>query len=216
MFSEAVDDIVARTSRADQLANIASYVRQTMREIQGQYLFARDLVEDTLVVDASPFVWSRPRGLRILVTAYYPGTNVWPKYQPPGRAQTDYDSYYYAASQYFAFAGVSIGSAVNVAYYQYFPVLNYYETGDRPAVYDRVADTWTYAPAYDVDDTTRETARNLVSNWLLSDWDELVKEGTVAKLYKMIAHPSAASSFALFKSMQRVLEVSESFETVGA
>ena len=219
MFSELVDDVMLMIGRTNPRTkeNVVNYVRMTMRELQMLGYFDNDHVEETITATASPHVWDKPANLRQLRTVRYSenyNAGRWPKLLRPGKVQNDQVYFYYAGTDYFMFNGIAIGQPIGLSMYMYFPYLKYYETALRPAVFDRVAGTWTYLSAYDTNDTLRETARNLVSNWVLRDWDFLVKEGTLAKTYKMLREERmAAASYSNYRNGQKDLTAGETSES---
>ena len=222
MFSELVDEVCVMIGRSNARTkqNVIKYARLTMRECQMLDYFHNDLVENTITASAEPHSWDKPDNLRELRTVRYSARyddGRWPKLIRPGKVQNDEDFYYYAGTNYYVFAGVSIGNNIDLAYYLYFPYLKYYETAsERPAVFDREAGTWTYHATYDVSDEKRTEARDLVSNWLLKDWAELIQEGVLAKTYKMLREDRMAStSFSLYKSFQNALRTGETSESYG-
>lgn len=210
-FSSVVDDARILVGRGpSELSRLAGFARATMREAQTQNLFYRDFVEEEVTVTALPFTWTRPTNFRIFQTVEYPH-NVWPKFVLPGPKQWRDEDYYYGGSNYFVFNGVAIDDKVKLGYFIYFPFLAYYTEANRPAKYvvDNATgeEKWLYLNTEGVYVETLATnvleaaARAKVTNWLLTDWPELVKEGILAKAYKVNDNDQrAVSSFALFKS----------------
>ncbi len=220
-FSALIDQAVSLAGRGKVArTRLTGYARASMREPQVDNLFERDLVEDQLNVTASPFIWPRPAELRFFRTVRYPG-EIYPPYIVPGRRQFDEDKFYYAASTYFTFKGVNVGDLLDIAFYQYFPKLVYFEAANRPARYFADLAKWQYLDQNNnfVDtlgsDDLDEAAEALVTNWMLFDWNDLVLEGTLAKQFKAIGDPRAPSSFALFKSMIKDLLQGEVIASVG-
>lgn len=222
MFSELVDTAVSRSGRPDKRADVIAFINQTVREMVAKHYFAKNLVEDTVVASADPFIFQRPIRLQRFRTVQY-ANGTFPPFIQPGRKMADFDEYYYAAASYFVFKGaVFAGSLsgsgnVNVAYYQFPKHLSYYGLGLRPATYDFDLEVWTYLPAFDVDEDTREQARDLVSNWLLRDWYDLVTEGTLAKIFKVVDDSNRASThFSFFERAYAAqflaTEIYESFD----
>lgn len=219
MFSEIVDDILQQTRRLDQAVNIASYVNATLRECQvfkGRF-FARDLVEDVINATSDPFIWTRPVRFRGLRAAKYVEENEFPDFIQPGKKQTDQwgkikDHFFYAATDYFAFSGAGDTATINVAYYKYTRNFRYYVVADRPAVYDRETEIWSYHDDFDDSDVLKEQAEDVVSHWLMLDWLELIKEGARAKLWKNLSDENKGpKTFASYKSMQVDLLSGEAF-----
>lgn len=206
-FSSLLDEVVVLAGRGIAArSQLASYARSSMREPQMDNLFEKDMIEDTLTVDANPYIWTRPAAFRTFRTVRYAG-DVYPKYILPGKRQKDEVNFYYAASTYYVFKGLDVGDEFDVAYYSFFPKLVYFNPADRPARYFADLGKWQYLDndSNFVDtlgsDVLDEAARDLVSNWLLFDWYDLVLEGILAKQFKVLGDKRAPSHFALFKSM---------------
>lgn len=222
MFSELVDEAALRAGRPDRKADIKSWANSTIRECVVLAYFARDMVEDTITADAAPYIWTKPNNFRLLRTAKYP-SGIYPKFAAPGKRQDSFDYFYYGGPTYFVFAGVDSGSEISVAYYAYPIRLKYYDgtTGnERPAIYDRETETWTYWNGTIYVSTLGSTAldeaaQTLVTNWILQDWYDLGLEGTMAKLFKSIDDKRAGSTFGLYKSFQKDLKAGEVYETMG-
>lgn len=177
------------------------------------------MIEDTVTATANPHIWALPDRFRILRTARYNIATAnqvytYPKEKLPGKVQEGEDTYYYRATNYFAFRGVAVGTSIDVAYYMYLKKLPYYAAGARPAYFDLELDAWVYLPAYDDTDANRLIARDLVSNWLLIDWYDLIVEGGLAKLLKTLGDPRAPSSFGLYKQLQQDLKKGEPFSSL--
>lgn len=212
-FSQLVDEAVLKSGRGKAARNqLVSYARSAMRESQVKALFERDRTETQIAATANPHIWTRPKCFRIMETVEYPLVPVFPRFQRPGRAQgksTDY--FYYAASDYYVFTQLEIGDPVNLSYFSYFTPLVYFEAAERPARYFADLEKWQYLDGDGnyIDtlgtDALDEAARDLVTNWLLFDWYDLVLEGTLAKIFKINADQRAVSTFALFKSFQKDL-----------
>lgn len=220
-FSALIDQAVSLSGRGKVArSQLTSYARSSMREAQADNLFERDLIEDTITADASPFIFTRPAELRFFRTVRYPG-EIYPPYITPGKRQFDVVKYYYAASTYFVFAGIEINDLLNIAYYTYFKKLVYFEVADRPARYFADLAKWQYLDGNgDFVDSLGSTvldeaAEALVTNWMIFDWFDLVLEGTLAKQFKVINDPRAPSTFALFKSMLKDLLQGEVVASVG-
>lgn len=216
MFSEIVDDVVALSGRPDRRADIVKYVNATIRECQCLAFFARDLIEDQLTSNADPFIWTPPITFRKMRTVRYEDGR-FPVLRPPGLRTEDVparaNGYYYQATTYFVFADVMRMSKIDIAYYRYLPRLLYYEPGARPATYDPATGEWSYLSASTPE--AQEKARELVSNWLMFEWNHLITEGALAKLYKLLGDQRMVATYSLYKSFQNDLmsgEVSESLQ----
>lgn len=215
-FSSAVDDVVARSGRPDRQADIISYLRTTIRECQVKDFFDVDLVEDQITgVASDPYIWARPNNFRQMAAVQYPsvidgqGSAAFADFIAPGKKQLRHDEYYYLSGTSFIFAGngaalMTDGSvSINVAYYAFLPFLAYYDLGERPATYSLETEEWTYLTA--VTDEEKETARDLVTNWILTEWYDMAVEGTLAKVYKTNDDIRAVTTFALYKQLQTTM-----------
>jgi len=219
-FSALLDDVINQSRRPDRKTDIIRYIWQTLRECQVLAYFSQDMVETTVTAGASPTIWTVPAEFRLLRTVKYTALTAgfddrYPKFIQPGKKQSQFDDFYYRSSDYFAFANVEAGETISLAYYNYFKKLPYFATANRPAVYDLETQAWTYLPIYDVDATTQQAARDLVTNWMLFNWYDLILEGALAKVLKIVGDPRSKSSFALFKSLQNDLLKGEAWESLG-
>lgn len=230
MFSELVDAVARKAGRGDsKLASITDYANSTIRELTVLAYFARDLVEDTVVVDAEPFIWTRPRHLRTLRTAMLPASvdlnipeSIYLRFLLPGKVQLLENYFYYGGPGYYVFRGGPLGATLAVSYYQYWPRYRYYAVGARPAVYDYETGVWEYLldGAYvatlgsaELD----EAARAKVSNWMLEDWPLLVEMGTLNKVWLEIKDRERASqTYSVYKSQQSDLLAGEAKESLDA
>ena len=217
-FSAAVDDVVARSGRPDRKADIIAFIRTSVRECQIKAFFKKDMIEDTLTTDAEPYIWAYPQEFRIFRTARYPLTNMrgaslYPPEVLPGKKQREETYYYYGGPGYFAFAGLASGSEIDVAYYKVSKKLPYYATSLRPATFSLESDAWTYLTA--TTDAEKLTAREAVSNWLLFDYYDLIVEGGMAKILKVVGDARASASYALYKSYQNDLLTTEPSDSLN-
>lgn len=212
-FTAAVDTCVARSGRADRRNDIRSYVRLTMQELQTMGLFKRDLIEDEITPDADPYIWTPPTQFRRFWTVSYPalyaqnGDTIFPKaLDGPGRAQNREPYYYYPSGESFVFVGHHEYD-FNIAYFEYFPAYRYYETGTEVASFDDETNAWSYLTASTAED--QAAARLLVSNWILFNWFDVVVEGALAKLYKVVDDPRMSPTYALYKQLQSMFTSTE-------
>lgn len=209
-FSSLVDSVLAATGRQDRLQSIVGFARATIRECQlkGTPSFIRDIVEVEVQPTTTPFIWDRPKGLRGLRTAVYGLTSeiydpIYPELIRPGRKQANKTEYYYESGESFVFAGVDITQTVALAYYSYAPHFVYYkDVADRPATYDEETDVWTYHSSIEATEEAQLVAREKVQHWLLLDWFELIKQGTLGKTFQLNGDERSRPAFALLKSMQ--------------
>ena len=223
-FSALIDEVKLRSGRRDRLADIVSYARSTIRECQVLAWFEQDLVEDQFTVDAVPFQWARPLRLRAMLAVKPNGVldrrsnPIWFKNKPPGELRFGDRYVYYLSGSTFVFSGddLEADQIVDIAYFTYSRKFVYYATdAERPAIFDPETETWTYLAAYDVDDTTRAAAQELVTNWLVEKWYDTILEGTLAKIFKAVGDMRSKMAFALYKSQQKDLQRGERVIAVG-
>lgn len=207
MFSELVDAVNLNTNRGVDLTQTAQFVNSTLRECQATKgaLFVSDLIEDTIVTTSiPPFIWTKPTRFRALQAAKYPfGT--YPLFIAPGKKTKGQRNFFYSAVNYFSFSGIQLGENLDVAYYRFSRRFKYYAAADRPAVYDFETEVFTYLAAFDVNDATRENARDLVSNWELIDWYDTIFAGSVAKVLKRAFDQKAGVAFAEYDAMRTTM-----------
>lgn len=234
-FSGLIDSAIVQTGKPGSLIAAVSFANLTIRECQAFGLFARDLLEEQLVVDAVPFTWSRPANFRKLRTAKYVNTCCFPKFYLPGKIQQGVCEYFYAADDYFVFKGASVGETINLANYYWRKRLVYYgRLGtltvqypggpylNRPAYYDDELNKWQYLNSDETAyvDTTGDVTVDAIrrantSNWLISDWFDLILAGTKAKLFSGSDDNRANREYATFKAAQKLLQTTEAYEAEG-
>lgn len=212
-FSQIVDEVVARTGKAANIASISGDVNQTVRECSNLFLFYRDLVEGSMLATAKPHIWTRPTRFKKLRTVYYNLQDRYPQFIKPGRKLQNATNYFYGASNYFVLAGsFEIGDTISYAYYQRPIDFAYYTAELRPASFDLATRTWTYltTPA---DEDAELAAQELVSHWLMQDYFELCVQGGMSKLFARTADQRAQAAYSTYKQLQTQLIADESFET---
>jgi len=217
-FSAIVDSIIARTGRIESRADIEAFVRLSIRETQVLAFFNRDLMEEQLQPSTDPFVWPLPDRFRQFRAVEYPtqidsrGNTVFPDEIVPGLRQQSKRHYYYHSGDSVVFVGHAPGlaangvSLINLAYYRYFLPLVYMVVDSRPARY--LLDDTTGLAAWEFNaiglTPEQEAAKKAqVTNWLIFNWDGVIEEGGLAKLYKSIGDERASASFSLYKQLQR-------------
>jgi len=180
------------------------------------------MVEEQLTANAAPYEWDRPQRLRNILAAKPNGVtgrrgeSIWFVNKPPGEAKSTDPYFLYLSGEYVIFSGADFTSStiIDIAYLQYSRKFAYYEAASRPATYDDETETWTYHEDYDIDDDTRQTARDLVTNWLIFRWYDTLLEGTLAKLFKTVKDERASSTFGLYKSLQKDILKGERLITI--
>jgi hypothetical protein len=235
--SQLVDQIVREVGRPDLVDTVSTYLNQTIREVHlttdndgrnksKAVLFKENYQEDQLVADvANGFYWDAPNPQRFqqvtlvqyvdiidssqLVTAS--NTGVYPPFVEPSRALMGKEQYYYRGGSRYVFVGYgAIGSRINISWYEFCKRLVYFPVGGRPAEWDEETESWDYAPEFDTDDAMRLAAQNLVTNWLLMRWQDVILEGLRAKIYKRLSDDTrAALSYSLWEQLKPGLYSSE-------
>jgi hypothetical protein len=207
-FSDLVRDCIARAHRPatdTPLMNCIAYANATIKNIASTGEYKADLAEAVLTADAIPYVYVKPRNYRQTLAVSYPQASgadpIYPEPLQPGKVLLDQNFYYYYSGNTIVFNGVAVGSSVNVAYYTHPKRFVYYPVGEEPAYYDEETESWVYATAYDVDDDTREAARDLVSHWVIERWYDLLAEGTLTKLYNHLGDDRSRATFANYKDL---------------
>lgn len=238
-FSSLIDDAVLATGKPMQLVNAVQYANLTVRECQALALFAPDLVEDQLLVPANqsgPYTWTVPTAtFRSLRTVKYANCCVWPELILPGRKQKGKIHYFYRADNYFVFAGAGASETIKKATYSWRKRLGYYgrlginttlfpggSYSIRPAYYDGDAEKWQYLntaqDAYidTTGDPVVDEARQLkATNWLFSDWRDLILSGIKTKIWNAAGDPRAATEYSVYKQTQKILQNTVSYEGEG-
>ena len=207
MFSELIDTVITRSGRPDRLSDATTYCNQTMRDVQASGYLYNNRVEDQIITDADPYLWTPPINFQSLgflkyANGRYPSNRL-------GVNQEDSPSRYYAGPGYIGFTGHGAGNTVDVLYYKFQPRLQYFALADRPATWEYDFDTEQYVVAdyhadYSATAVLQAKAQLMTSNWIIKRWKEMVEEGTLAKLFKLIGEDSrAAVSYTLFQQIRK-------------
>jgi len=216
-FSALVDDVRIRSGRVDRTADINAYARSTIRECTVLAEFDRNTIEGTVAATAIPFVFTQPANFRTWEAIKYPyfdnhGNPIFAVEKRPGVQQNSRNPYwFYRAGNSHVFNGINaINDILTYAYQAYLPKLaNFPVVADRPATYDIDTGLWTYHADYTGNATLNQQAQDLVTNWLLFDWYDLIVEGTLNKIYKTVGDVRAGPAFSLYKAQQKDLIAGE-------
>ena len=223
-FSQLVDEMVRETKRQDLVTDIAKYLNQTIRELhmepqRGNAVFYRQNRKEAVVtanVDSGQ-VWEIPNSPRFqgveavqFMSVYTDSENPYVKEFSPGVNLARSTFGYYRVGDFFCFKGYGgLNSKIGISWFEFVQAHKYYVPGLNPALYD-IEDGWSYLPAFDVDDTTRERARTLTSNWMLLRWKPVIEEGLRAKIYKRLSDESRArTSYSMYTTLRQGLYSSE-------
>lgn len=226
-FSQIVDELTTELLRPDFTEVISEYLNQTIREIHARrqtgnpVLYDANRLEVEVLVASLPATWTIPSvpKFQTLETVYYQERGVYALKRHPSRAfdngLNNNDPYWYRSGGSIIFNGILEGETVKLSYFEFPARLKYYTAATRPATYDFEAESYTYLAAYDVNDTTRENARNLTTNWLLLRWASTLKEGVRAKVYKRLGEKDRAGMcFSAFEAQREGLLSSETFDNI--
>jgi hypothetical protein len=223
-FSQIIDKLVKETGRPDLLVDITSYCNQTLRELhfeptRGNAAYYKDnLKEIKLTATSEVLSWTIPKvsvyqgiaAVRYDCVFDVDRKPIWAEEMAPGYAMNSKKYYYYRAGTNVSFSGFGgVNATISLSWFEYVPNLKYYAVADRPATYDDV-DGWTYKNTYDVDDTTRQNAQDLCTNWLLLRWSSVIEEGLRAKVYKRVSDDSRAkTSYSMYTTLRQGLYSAE-------
>ena len=217
-FSGIVDEIVHESNRVqEKLTSIPRFVNDTIAELQQSQLFAEDMYEE--IIDApvtatdsgQQVVWEKPlrwRKMQAVKYSNYLGNTVYPKCCRPSAGQESMDDFYYASGNAIVIAGKYGMTAPVIAYYKTSPMLKYYEPEQRPAKCDSSNGQWSYllGGVYVQSLATpeeEELARAKVSNWLIQRYGNVLVNGALAKLYKMIGDTRNSLAYSQFMSSKQ-------------
>ena len=220
-FSAVVAEALRRSNRPDRVLDIVSYTRTSIRECAIQAFFNQDFKELSYTVVATPCVWTIPQYFRQLAFAKYPywdvdGRAIFAKEKIPSNVITLDRYWYYRAGNDYVFSNTEIGIILAFGYYEYPKALAYFALEvDRPATFNLDTGLWSYHANYTATAVLQATARDLVTNWLLTKWHDTLVEGALAKLWKTAGDQRAAATYGLYKSLQKDILAGEANSTVG-
>lgn len=227
-FSQLVDDAMFEVKRPDMVREIADYLNQTIRECCASpqsnlaALYTSNLIETQLTATSEDLVWDVPNVgtfQHLLAvrydSVYSDGDPVYAKPMSPGRAMNSQSFFWYRAGNYVVFKGFGgVGALVSLAYFEYPRSLKYKAVANRKVTWDDETG-FTYDPTL----TTPElqaAAYLLECNWMLERWEDALKEGLRAKVYKRVGDDTrAARCYSFFMGQRNLLFTSESISAGG-
>lgn len=231
-FSQLVDEMVLETKRPDIVADIATYLNQTIREVHFEpsrgnvvhYNENRREHQLTATVDNGE-IWDIPNpasfqgieAVRFASTGY--GRLEYAQEATPGPMLSSKPFFWYRSGSAIVFGGTQgyggIGSVIQISYFEYPSSLKYKLNAAREATYD-IETGWSYAETYDDSDENRAIARARTSNWLLLRWADVLREGLRAKVYKRLSDEiRQRTSYSLYSQLRQGLYTSEVAEISG-
>lgn len=216
-FSQLVDTIVSESRRPDMVAEIATYINQTIRELHfdqesNKILFFNDnFREDQLTAGSeSGFSWTIPNPAvfqKLKVVAYatrvdYEGKPLYPQRTTPGRHLNKLSAYYYQAGEKFFFNDYGgLNAKINLGWFE-FPRRLVYQVDGRLVTWDEVEQVFDYDPSLTTDEL-KEAALAQVTNWILTRHEDVVAEGARAKVYKRVSDTERArTSYSMYMSLR--------------
>lgn len=230
-FSQLVDKMISETKRPDMIAEIATYVNQTLRELhfepqRGNAVFLRENMKEDQITSLveTGLTWAIPdptvfQGLQAVRfdSVFIDDQQSWPEEVTVGRGMTSRtEGWYRAGGNVFFFGYGGINGRVSLAWYEYVKALKYYTVDTRPASYD-IESGWSYKSEFNTSDEQRALAQRLTSNWILLRWDSVVEEGVRAKIYKRTSDTERArTSYSMYSTLRQGFISSESAVISGA
>lgn len=229
-LSQMTDELAIECLRPDMKPTIAGYVNQTIRELHATpdgiaIRFTRNLIEDAIVANIDvgfQWVFPKPQLFQSVEAVYYPALNKYARLRSPSTTfaftgEVDADLFYYRSGNYLCFSGYGgVSMEIDIAYFQYLRKLPYYASALRPCTWSDTTQTYTYLPAYDVNPTTRADALDLCTNWMLETHEDLIRQGTRAKLYARLVDMNRAKlSFSLYENLRPAMVSAETYDSVA-
>ena len=237
-FSSLIDEAILATGKPGSLTAAVQFANLVVRECQTLGLFAQDLIEEAFVVPSGQttvYTWERPANFRSLRSVKYGTCGVYPELALPGRKQRGKTQYFYAADNYFVFSGALPGETIGAATYYWRPRLGYFNQfgvnsaifpggpyPDRPAYYDEDLGIWQYLALDNsgyVDTignpTEEELRRRNATNWLVTDWRDLILSGTKTKIWTSAGDARGATEYSVYKQLQKSLQNTAAYEGEG-
>lgn len=228
MFSELVDSIIHATGRHDQFANTIDYANTVIRKIHSKALWDRNfkVVEVCNPANTSHthshqeqscyMRWPRPRDFKVLRTIQVGDDYL--NYERVGRHLQNASDYYYSDGNDFVLVYPNIRSAT-IGYYRKPARFVYYKPDERPAKFDDATEKWLYLIPNSngqytdqlATDEEEFIARNKVADWLIHEYPDLVKFGTMNIIYSQLGDEQARSTYAIFREGIDDLIRTESF-----
>lgn len=218
MFSELIDRICAEVSRVDLKSPAVTWLNQTIRECHFDpdrntpvFLWPNYREDQVTSDEESAYYWPIPdtrvfQGIQAVRfdSVHNDGVAVFAQEAIPGRVGHDQLYAYQRAADRIIFKGYGgDGGIISIAYFEFPKSLAYYATASRPAVFNQVTGLWAYHADYNATAELQETARGLVSNWLLERWPMVLEEGLRAKIYKRLSDTERARTSYSMYSQQR-------------
>lgn len=229
-FSQAVDDLVSETSRPDMKDMIVQYLNQTIRELHIDPQtklpigFTSNLDEDEVAIDVETdeaFIWDIPNSNRfqMLESAYYPYVDEYAMERRPSTAflfasEANSEYYYYrTGANQIAFSGHGgTEDTVKLAWFVYPKRLTYYTVANRPATWNVAAETFSYHTDYNATAEDQLEALSLTTNWMLQRYEDLLLNGTRAKIWARIGEEARGKlAYSMYEGSRGGLISTETF-----
>ena len=212
-FSAAVDAVITKSGRLYRVTDIVSAVRRAILDCQTIEFFENDFEEERLTGNVDPYIWRFPRHFRSLKTARYTGIRtdrghlVYAKKILPSARLEREDYYWYQSGNAVVFHGHGPGNHIDVGYYRMLPPLVYYkEENIRPAIWDDETMEWRYTGGMPETDEERLAKQDLVTNWLLFNFFEIIVDGALNYIFNIIEDPRARQSYAIYQAGRQMIQ----------
>lgn len=175
------------------------------RHAHGGHDFGYDVVSARrgLHTPSTQYKWALPEQFNKIRAVRYDDDCVVPNIDPSLR-QSKLKSYYYILGLECIFRGFS--RHIELWYYTWSPNLNYFQVGRRPAIWDRGISQWSYlnllGDAYVPNAASpgvERMARVNSGNWILRDWQQVVVDGALMRLYRASEDPRSKAHEQAFR-----------------
>lgn len=225
-FSQLVDSVVIESRRPDMKKSIESYVNQTIRELHimpnsgAALLYKSNMIELEITADVETgFIWNfpRPQSYQAIQTVFYTGPQKHAIERLPSTihmflGEVDGRYYYYRTGDGLAMSGYGgVGGGIKIAYFEFPRRLTYYAVADRPVQWDAETETWVYKDGI-VTEAEKLAALQKCTNWMLFRWEDIVKQGAIAKVFTALAnYDRARLAYSLYESLRPGLVSAEQY-----
>lgn len=172
------------------------------------------------------FIWERPTDLRAICAVKFDGhyddpRDSFPANIPPGVGQATRAQFYYGVGNHYVFYRRGGLGPIAISYVKAPRRFKYYEPNERPAVFNREKREWLYLDQKGDWVTSlgseylNRQAQELVSDWMLADYDGMLCSGVVTKVFTVLGDPRNKVEYSNFMENLRYVRTTEKFENTG-
>ena len=158
------------------------------------------------------YVWQYPRELRRVAAVRF-DRKCFSQFIVPSRAINKLCHYHYISGDNYVFVGWK--HVIDIYWYAHPRYLRYYTPDERPAVFDRTRESFayltvgkSYMPTLGNEHAERGM-EELVYDWMLAGWQELVIEMALAMLYAQLKDDRANDHMALAEKLKARMIIAE-------